>query len=149
MPLNSTFWYKSSWCWPWFIVTGVQESNNFCANYVTKFKSIWMKCGVHDTFETCWCDQTHTFFFLSQPLSQYLRERSQLIKFCLKKKKNCNIDVCSHIYRPVSFKLGIMIETTMLDILVSVLRTWPSFKVTVVWKITNFVSIFSQMFLSI
>ena len=31
------FWYKSDCPWPLFKVTGVQESKNFCVDYITKF----------------------------------------------------------------------------------------------------------------
>ena len=47
-------------------------------------------------------------------------------------KKDINDCLYSDIYRPVSFNLGLMIETTKLYILVSVLINLTSFKVTVV-----------------
>ena len=35
--LNSTFWFKTKWSWCWIKVTGMRDSKNFCANYLTKF----------------------------------------------------------------------------------------------------------------
>ena len=45
-----------------------------------------------------------------------------------------NNGLCSDIYRPISFKFSIMIETTKLYILISVWMTL-TFKVTIAWEI--------------
>ena len=53
-------------------------------------------------------------------------------------RKTFNVGLYSDICRPVSFKLGLMTETTQLYILFkSVWMTW-TFKVTAVWEIKIF-----------
>ena len=42
-----------------------------------------------------------------------------------KKKQNFNVGLYSDIYRPTSFKLGMMIEITMFSMLISVSMTLP------------------------
>ena len=65
------------------------------------------------------------------------------IGFC---EENFTIDLCSITYEPISFKLGMMIETIELYILILVGMTWSSFKVTVAHKKSQtLVSIFLQI----
>ena len=84
------------------------------------------------TFETCWSNEPQAHFFLS---IQFSRERL-LIWFCM--KKNLNIGLYSDIYRSLSFKLGMKIETTTHNIFILVWWPWPSFMVTVEWETNNF-----------
>ena len=110
--LFSTFWYWCNWPLPWFKVTGVQESKIFCTNYLTKL-SIDLN-GIWHTFNTCWYHEPHTHFMSS---SQYSRERTLLTWF---HKKRCSIALYSDIYKPISFKLGMTVETTKRYILILV-----------------------------
>ena len=95
----------SDWSWIWFKVTGVQKSNTFCANYHTEFsidlKRIW------NSVDTCWCIEPHTHVISSV---EYSMERTLPMWFRYK----------NNVYRPISFKLDMMIETTRLYILISV-----------------------------
>ena len=70
---------------------------------------IWIDFDVHEP---------QTLSILS---IQYSRDRTLLIWFLF--KKNFDIGLHSDIYRPISFKLGMMIETTKLYILISVYMT--------------------------
>ena len=76
-----------------------------------RYQWIWMKF-----VETWWCDETH-FHFRSSV--QYSRETTLLMWFCLKNKP-FNTGLYSDNYRPISFKLGAMIVTPKLYILISV-----------------------------
>ena len=91
--------------------------------YLTKFSinlnEIWC------TDETCKYDEPHYYFILS---IQYSRERTLLMDFVRKtkkkKKKNTfNIGLFSDIYRPISIKLSIILETTRHYVLISVWMT--------------------------
>ena len=63
------------------------------------------------------CDDPHNYFILSV---QYLWERAVLMWF---HSKNFNIGLYSDIYRQISFKHGIIIETSKFYILISVWMT--------------------------
>ena len=54
--------------WPWFKVTEVQESKNFCASYLTKF-SVAMN-GIGHTVDTRWYDELHIQSIFSIKYSQ-------------------------------------------------------------------------------
>ena len=83
---------------------GMQESKNFCANYLLKLSmdldEIWR------AVETCWFGKCVTFFISG---NRYSRERIQLWWFC---EKKFNFGLLTDIYRWISFKLGAMIDTT-------------------------------------
>ena len=88
------------------------ESKNSCANYLMK---LWMNLnGMWYTIVTCSCDEPHTHLFC--PFSIQGRE-PYLCHFVNSKKK---ISLYSDIYKPASFKLGMMIEITKLSVLISV-----------------------------
>ena len=96
----------------WFKVTG--ESKNW-ANYGIKF---WLDLnGIWYTVETCWSNEPHSDLILS---SQYSIERSLLLWFC---KRKFDVGLYSDIYRVISFKLGVVMETTKLCILILVSMT--------------------------
>ena len=63
---------------------------------------------------------------LSHPLN-IQGEKTYFYRFCKKKnqkkRENYDVGLYSNIYLPLSFKLGLMIETTMLCILISVWKT--------------------------
>ena len=63
------------WPWPWFKVTGVQESQISAPVISQRFH--WF--GWNLVF--CWCDEPHTHFISS---IQYLRVKALLMWFCLK-----------------------------------------------------------------
>ena len=75
--------------------------------------------GICCTVETSWGDERHTRFVSS---IKYSREKSMFASFCFWKKVNNGL--YSGIYGPISLKLGMMIETTKLYILISVWKTW-------------------------
>ena len=89
--------------------------------------------GICYPVETYWCDKPHTHFV---PSIQYSRGKPILTWF-LEKGKIFNIGFYSNIYRPISFKLNIMIETTKFYILMQRTLVWWSYKVTVVWQIKS------------
>ena len=99
---------------PWFKVIGVWESKQFWAIYLTKLSvdlnEIW------SAVET-WCNESHThfswFFWYSRERTLHKRSRS----------KNVCIGFYSNIWRLISFKLYMMIETIELCILISVWMT--------------------------
>ena len=70
--------------------------------------------GILYTVETSWCDEGHTQFILS---IQYSQEKTWRV---ISLKKNLSAGLRSDICRPVSFKLGIMVEKAILYILISV-----------------------------
>ena len=88
------------------------RKQSFCTNYLTKFS-----IDLNEIWHTVkhWCDRPHTHFSSS---SEYSRERTLLL--CFNSFFNINIRLYSHIYRAISFKLDIMVETTELYILISV-----------------------------
>ena len=53
-------------------------------------------------------------------------------------KQNFYVGLYSDVYRPISFKLGLIIETTKLYILVSALMSLTSTQVTVVLEMKDF-----------
>ena len=78
------------------------ESKNFCANFLAMdFDGIWHKV------ETCWSDEPNILFTLFE---QHSRERTL-----------CWL-VCRHL-KTDFFKLGVMIETTKLYIVIPVWMT--------------------------
>ena len=82
----------------------MQESKNFCPNYLTKF-AIDLN-GIWYTVETCWCCEVHTYFVL-------LISKGK-IPACVILFGQLYIVLYSDIYRPISFKLDIVMETTKL-----------------------------------
>ena len=100
-------------------VTGVQENKNFCASYLTKFITnldvIW--CAV----ETFWSDECHIHFILSkgQNVCDFFSVNPPPphppLPF-----PTFNISLRSDIFSLISFKLGMMMETIKLYILIPV-----------------------------
>ena len=82
----------------------MKESQNFYANYITKF-SINLD-GNLDLYagETCWCDEALTHFISSI--------HCFMPCVCHFSKKNLNIVLYSDTYRPISFRPIMMIEIT-------------------------------------
>ena len=101
----------------------MQESKIISQSY----QLIWMGFGIPLRL----VGVINHIFILSH---RHSRERILLMRFREKQNKTNNQTlVCIlDIYRPVSLKSGMVIETTKLYILRSVWMTWSSFKVTVV-----------------
>ena len=66
----------------------------------------------------CWSAESH---FILCPFT--IQEREPYLCDFIKKNPNLNIDLCSEVDRLVSFKLGMIIETAVLYILVTVWMT--------------------------
>ena len=95
--------------------------------------------GILHTVETCLGDEPHTHLISS------IQGRELYLCDLVKKNEHFNIGLYSGIYRLISFKLGIMIESTKLYILDDHDRI-QSFKVTVVWAIRNFSMLYLRKF---
>ena len=94
----------------------------------------WNMDGIWYAVETCWSDEPHAI--LSQLISFHGREPN----FGGSIKNNFNVGLHSDIYRLISVKLGLMMDTTLLYCFIPVwiFRLWPSFKVTVLRESRNF-----------
>ena len=90
----------------------MRESKNFCANYLTKVTTVLN--GIWYTDETCWYDELHTFFNIVQSVVKGENPTSMILlkKKTKKKTAHFNAGLYSDIYRPVDFRLGMLIETT-------------------------------------
>ena len=132
---------QSSWPWPWFMVTEVKESKKFCTSYLTKFSI--------DLNEFSWLLRLiisrHFSIQGTEPyLHDFVKENFSIIHSIFQGENPAymslyfNVGLYSHIYKLISFKLGMMIEITKLYILISVWMTWPSFTASISWEIKNF-----------
>ena len=88
----------------WTLIQGHRSSRKqkFCSNYLTQFLIDF--AGIWWTFEICWCDELRALFIV---FIDYSSEGTLLMWFY--KKKNFIADLCLDIFRPISFRLGIMI----------------------------------------
>ena len=99
----------------------MQEIENFFATYILKLTMDTVDMdGIWHAVETCWFDESHTYFISSD---QYSRERIQMSLFHKKKTPNFIIGLLSDIYRWISFKYGVTIDTTKLYSLIAVWMT--------------------------
>ena len=80
----------------------MQENNDFCTSYLTKFSN--KLGGIWYTVETCRCDERHIYFI---SVSLVFKGDNPTLVIFLNKK--LNIGLYSDIYRPISFKHGIMV----------------------------------------
>ena len=98
-----TFWQQSNWPWPWFKVTGVRENKNFCINYLPQFSIELDGITFSWDFLVWWTTYSfslvHLVFKGENPTCYFLLE-------------NFNVGLYSDIYRPISFKLGMVIAIT-------------------------------------
>ena len=137
--ITGTFWYKSKRPWPSFKVTGVQNSRNFCANYLMKF-SIDVD-GIWYTVETCWSDELHTLSLWSD---WYWRERNS----CGSVKKNFSVG----LFQTFTDRLlsNCLWWQKSIHSIFWYQFGWPwsscSFKVTVVWEVKHFCAYFLASF---
>ena len=97
----------------------MQESKNFCTNYLTKF-SIDLN-GMCFTVETCWCDEPQSFYLVHSIFK--VENPIYVISSKKQKQKTWSFDLYSDIYRLISFKFSMAIETTKLYILILVWMT--------------------------
>ena len=101
----------------------MQESRKFCAKYLKKFSTVLD--GIWQAVERS-PDEPHIHFILSD---QYSRDRSLLTWFWPKSH-----DPGSHsdVYKPISFQLGMMIDTPLSSkFWYKFGWLWPSIKVKV------------------
>ena len=73
-----------------------------------------MEAGI--AFDTCWYDELYAHFYLVW--SVFKGENPTYVS--LFEGKNCKVGLCSDIYRPIFFKLGMMVEFTKFFILIPV-----------------------------
>ena len=83
---------------------GCKKRYIFCAYDLTKFQMDFAEIGY--AVDTCWSDEPPTPFISS---SQYSKEITQLIGFHVRKKNKLGLHL--DIYKPISIKLALMIET--------------------------------------
>ena len=86
----------------------MQESKNFCINYQFSFELNGNWC----TVEAVWCAEFHTY--CSHVILKGENSTSVI------SLTNVSICLCSDFYRPISFKLGMVVEATKLCFLISV-----------------------------
>ena len=119
----------------------MREGKNSSTNYLTKF-SMDLN-GIWHTVETCWCDETHTHFI---SYFSVFKGGNPTYGIAFEKTK---VGLCSDIYRPISFRLGRMIETTKLYILICLDDLDVHSRSKLYEKSKTLISIFSQIGLSI
>ena len=123
---NSTFCY---WCrWPWhsFKVRGMEEGKKCCTNCLTKF--------LIDLDDMCQAEQ---FYWLVEVQTQftssnsYSWKRTQVSWFhpspppppSPPPKKN-NTGLHADVYKPIFFKLGMMVDTVVVDYVREMTAIW-------------------------